>query len=65
MNVRDIVRDWLKKNDYDGLCHPDRICGCSVDELMPCSFELVPGCVAGHQVDSSEFDYEIVPGRKE
>lgn len=32
MNVKDIVRAYLKDNGYDGLCGD--FCGCGIDDLM-------------------------------
>jgi hypothetical protein len=32
--VEEIVRDYLKRNKYDGLCNTN--CGCGIDDLMPC-----------------------------
>lgn len=37
--VGDIVRDYLKDNGYDGLCGDE--CGCSIDNLFPCSGPFV------------------------
>ena len=35
MTVQEIIKDYLKRNKWDGLCNDD--CGCDVDELMPCN----------------------------
>ncbi len=36
ITVKTIVADWLKDNQFDGLCNDD--CGCGVDELFsPCT----------------------------
>lgn len=34
MTVAEIVKAYLVKNGYDGLCTED--CGCGVDNLFPC-----------------------------
>ena len=34
MSVRDIVKEFLTKNGYDGLCYDG--CGCPKDDLMLC-----------------------------
>jgi len=40
MTVKEIILDYLKNNNYDGLCNPDIECGCGIDDLMPCSEEF-------------------------
>lgn len=65
MNLFDILKKWLKENDYDGLCLPEEECGCSLDDFMPCG-EPSPRCEAGHRIDApkdSGFDYFIYPGK--
>ena len=47
MDIRQIVEQWLRANNYDGLCSED--CGCEVDDLMPCG-EYVNDCEAGYKV---------------
>ena len=45
MTVQEIVKDYLEKCGYDGLCRDD--CGCGLDDFMPCSsfaLEGVPTC---------------------
>ena len=32
--VREIVREYLVANGYDGLCNDE--CGCDLDDFMPC-----------------------------
>lgn len=34
MNVKQIVKEYLKAQGFDGLCNID--CGCGFDDLMPC-----------------------------
>ena len=34
MTVEEIVKQYLKANNYDGLCGEE--CGCSLDDFMPC-----------------------------
>lgn len=42
ITIRDIVRDFLQKNKYDGLCFDD--CGCNIEDgLMPCG-DIHEGC---------------------
>jgi hypothetical protein len=45
MTVKEIVKEYLEKNGYDGLCGGD--CGCGLDDFMPCAqfaLEGVPTC---------------------
>ena len=36
MNAKDIIIDWLKEHDFDGLCRPKYYCGCLINDLIPC-----------------------------
>lgn len=52
MNIRKIVAEWLKANNYDGLCDPDcdtNGCGCCPDDLMPCDEPSPKNCRAGYK----------------
>jgi hypothetical protein len=51
MNVEKIVKDYLKKNGFDGLCTED--CGCRNDDLMPCGEGFI-NCVPGHLVSAED-----------
>jgi len=47
MDVRDIVRDWLQANGYDGLYEPGE-CACETDDLFPCGMpEIQVHCQPG------------------
>ena len=37
MTVKEIVKDYLRKNGFDGLCSEN--CGCGLDDFMPCDCE--------------------------
>ena len=66
MTMQNIVREWLKANGYDGLCDTHQECGCSVNDLMPCS-EPGTECEAGYKKNAGHqtgFDFVIVPGRR-
>jgi len=41
MNVETIIREWLKKNGYDGLCNPSISCGCFIEDLQPCESVMI------------------------
>jgi hypothetical protein len=51
VNVREIVKAWLKKHGYDGLHDPDGWCACLADNPL-CEEEMcAPGmCVPGYKV---------------
>ena len=43
MTVKKIVKEYLEKNGYAGLCSEG--CGCGLNDFMPCScLEGVPTC---------------------
>jgi len=44
MDVKEIVKTWLKDNDFDGLCNED--CGCGIDDFAPCGDGPYPDCEA-------------------
>ena len=37
-NVKEIVVQYLKKNEYDGVCSYDNACSCAIDELLEAAF---------------------------
>jgi hypothetical protein len=39
MTVKKIIKEYLEKNNYDGLTNTDIYCGCGLDDFMPCSNE--------------------------
>lgn len=43
----DMVKRWLQDNRFDGLCHSDSECGCSLEDLMLCG-EPSPECEAAY-----------------
>jgi hypothetical protein len=42
MTVKEIVKEYLEKNGFDGLCSEN--CGCGIDNLMPCEKWNIPLC---------------------
>ena len=44
--VKEIIKDWLLDNGYDGLYNDD--CGCSIDALMPCNGNE-GACIPGYR----------------
>ena len=69
MTVKDIIKQYLIDNGFDGLCNPDHDCACSIGELF-CDYECRPDCqpayyrtVTQEDMDNPDFDldyeYEI------
>ena len=48
MTVKEIVKDCLEKNGYDGLCSEN--CGCGLDDLMPCSGSETKNCQPAYKL---------------
>jgi len=48
-NLSTIVREWMERTGYDGLCNIRRRCACCKDDLMPCA-DPAPDCIAGYVV---------------
>ena len=48
MDVRDIVKEYLIANGYDGLYDPLGDCGCIIDDLFPCDVSGM--CCPGYKV---------------
>ena len=59
--VREIVREYLVANGYDGLWNDD--CGCPLDDFMPCDpdWKFIGDCQPGHAKTWVE-DGEVVSG---
>ena len=61
----DWVAAWLKEHGYDGLCNPDRECGCTLDDLMPCGEPHETECVGGFMGPANQDgDAMIYPSRE-
>ena len=46
--VREIIKEWLENNGYDGLYY-DGECGCMLDDLAPCCGDEIMDCQAGYK----------------
>lgn len=44
MNVKEILKDYLVKNGFDGLCHDWMECGCEINDLCPCLENDISSC---------------------
>jgi len=47
MDLREIVEDWLKENNYDGLVGDE--CGCGIGDLFPCEYPSLTECKPGYK----------------
>jgi hypothetical protein len=56
VNCKDIVRDYLKQNGYDGLCLPEHDCGCGYTQLAPCD-EALNKCQPAYHHTINELPY--------
>lgn len=67
MDIYDILKDWLKKNGYDGLCYPEEECGCLLEDLAPCIQPSLLNCKAGHKEKAPQgslSDYFVYAGKR-
>lgn len=52
MNLREILKKWLKDNGYDGLCRPYEVfdeCWCKGNDILGCPVDKDPGlCIPGY-----------------
>lgn len=48
MNVFEIVKDYLRNNEYDGLYNTQIPCACTLGDFMPCG-EPSPHCEPGYR----------------
>lgn len=63
ISVGKLVEEYLRNNDYDGLCNDE--CGCVVDDLFPCSGDgLIYDCKPGHRVEGEDGQEIIVEDRE-
>ena len=47
--VSDIIVEYLKENDFDGLYNDD--CGCPINDLAPCNCEAIMTCIPGYEME--------------
>lgn len=48
-SVKEMVREFLDANGYDGLVNPDTECGCPKDDLFLCGEGQAGGCVCAYR----------------
>lgn len=56
--IKNIVRAWLERNGYDGLCNPELECGCEGGDLMACGEPHEMECVAAMEDPEKAEEYE-------
>lgn len=59
-SVKEMVREFLDANGYDGLCNPDAECGCPKDDLFLCGEGQAGSCVCAYEgrlLDGAEEEY--------
>lgn len=63
MTLIKIVKDYLEKNNYDGLYNPDAECACKKDDLMSCDSigrDCLPGYLQPEEIaEENGFDFMI------
>jgi len=63
MTVKEIIKQYLIDNGFDGLCSED--CGCGVNDLICCNREFIEDCQPAYertlteQDDYENYDCEI------
>lgn len=50
MTTREIIKEYLEKNKYDGLCNDE--CDCCLEDLMSCNYSS-HNCTAGYFVENN------------
>lgn len=60
LTTREMIRKYLKDNDYDGLFSNEGECACVPDDLCPCG-EPPLDCEAGYRqtCDCGDHDFHI------
>ena len=62
-DVNDIIVDYIKTNNMDGLFNETEACACTIEDLAPCG-ALQKDCETGWKKDCGEHDYHISPEKK-
>jgi len=66
MNLKQIIKEYIEKNGFDGLLNQDEECGCLIDDLFPCTNNFnIEDCEPGykHPGRSEEYDFLICPNK--
>ena len=69
MNIREIIKQYLEQNGYDGLCDESGECGCYVEDLFIChgsfNWNEVSTCKPGYLHKNEDGSYGIGEYRPE
>lgn len=57
MDVKEIIKEYLEKNDFTGLIGDS--CGCEIEDLIPCG-EDCSLCKPGYKVDDETGEYDFI-----
>ena len=64
-NLREIIKDGLKANGYQGLCFPDLNCGCGFDDFIPCDNPDLNECIPAYEKIATKKDVDNWDGEGE
>ena len=65
MTVADIVKEYLERNGFDGLCNPYLKCGCGIEDPYCCNCDDIIDCQPAykHNCDKVETKNGYVDGK--
>lgn len=50
MTVKEIIKEYLTKNGFDGLCSPEHECGCNIEDLV-CCYGYCLDCEPAYEIE--------------
>jgi len=53
ITVSNMIIEYLNNNKYEGLCCPEKDCGCGLDDLAPCE-ENIMKCYPAYKCECHE-----------
>lgn len=64
MNIKEMIKDYLKAHGFDGLYNAEMECGCPLNDLISCEYPELYECKAGvkKMVENPDNEGELVPG---
>jgi hypothetical protein len=60
MNAKDVIKNYLKDNNYDGMCCPGKGCSCHINDLFTCG-DIPFDCLAGYKITQDDGGWIIRP----